>query len=105
MLENVGLKVDPSLKRSIEEESSALGITAGTYARQLLITGWQSRHQMPIAKNPRESILLGWFNELPIAEQENVLAMVEALHKKHVKEASKIVDIKDVRPDAKKIND
>ena len=90
-LENVGVKVDPSLKKAIEEESSALGVTAGTYARQLLITGWQARHQAPIAKNPRELILIELFNDLPIGEQENVVAMVEALHKKHVPGTRRIV--------------
>ena len=95
-LENVGVKIDPSLKKAIEEESSALGITAGTYARQLLMTGWQVRHQAPISKNPREQILIDLFNDLPIGEQENVVAMVDALHKKHVRGTGKVIDIRDI---------
>ena len=80
----LGVKIDPALKSAIEDEGNALGVPMSTYARQLLITGWQSRHNAPISKNPRESILLEWFNDLPIREQENVLIMVEALYKKHV---------------------
>jgi hypothetical protein len=87
-LENIGVKVDPLLKRAIEDESGSLRIAAGTYTRQLVELGWQIRHELPIAKNPREQILLSWFNELPIGEQENVMAMVEALHKKHGQKTS-----------------
>lgn len=82
-LELLGIKIDPALKRSIEDEGNALGVPMSTYARQLLIIGWQARHNAPISKNPRESILIGWFNELPIDEQENVLLITEALHRKH----------------------
>jgi len=79
-LENIGVKIDPALKKAIEEESNALGITTGTYSRQLLITGWHSRHNAPIAKNPREQILIELFNELPINDQEIVLAIIEAIN-------------------------
>lgn len=81
-LELLGVKVDPALKKAIEDEGDALGIPMSTYARQILIVGWQSRHETSIAKNPREQILVAWFNELPIGDQETVLTMVEALHKK-----------------------
>ena len=83
-LELLGIKIEPALKKAIEAEGNALGIPMSTYARQLLITGWQLRHEAPVSKNPREAILLDWFNDLPIREQENILAMVKALHKKHV---------------------
>ena len=86
-LELLGVKVDPALKAAIETEADALGIAMSTYARQLLITGWRSRHEAPVAKNPRELILTELFNNLPLSEQENVITMVEALHKKHAKGA------------------
>jgi hypothetical protein len=90
-LENIGVKVEPALKKAIEDESSALRIAAGTYARQLIILGWQSRHGAPVTQNPREIILINWFNELPIPEQENLLTIAEALHKKHASRLSSLL--------------
>jgi hypothetical protein len=87
-LENLGVKVDPTLKKAIEDESKALRIAPGTYTRQLVILGWQCRHGAPVAQNPRERMLMDWFNELPIIEQETLLTITEALYKKHARKSA-----------------
>jgi hypothetical protein len=80
-LENLGVKVEPSLKRAIEDEGKALGIAPGTYSRQLVVLGWQARHNAPVSKNPREQMLINLFNELSVEDQERVLAIVQALQR------------------------
>lgn len=85
-LELMGIKISSGLKDAIEKESDSLQIKPGTYARQLLILGWKSRHEAPVAKNPREQILIDRFSELPIDQQEDVVAIVETLYKKYVED-------------------
>lgn len=95
----LGVKITPALKEAIEEAGEALGIAPSTYARQLLMIGWRSRHEAPVEKNPREQVLVDRFRELPVTAQEDIVAMVKALHQKY-QDARRTGS----HPDAERIN-
>lgn len=45
-LQNIGLKAAPEIKAAIEAKAKEIGISAGTYARQLLLKGWEMRESV-----------------------------------------------------------
>lgn len=110
LLELIGIKISPTLKQAIEEESKALEIPPSTYARQLLSLGWRTRHEAPVAKNPREQIMIDRFNELPMHKQEDIMVIMEALRDKHLEDLKRIEDTEAAeklfdKPPVKKIDD